>query len=470
MDTSVVTALQQSPLGAGCSPPELMGLARRLDAVELGQGASLFAAGDAADAAYVVLQGALEVRAADGTVLARPTPGALIGEQALLPDGRGTRNASVRALESSRLLRVEAGVFEELAASRSQRASLEEASFQRTRDRLRRMRGPLAALLAASEERSWDDGQVLFEEGDAADGLHLVLAGRAEIVTGHTGVPLHLSTVYPGAVFGELATLTGAPRKASVVARSGLRTAFVPLARARALDAAHPDLHAFLESLLRSYTLPSRGAVHQRTVFQGGHQCIETVYALGDGRTLRAVRDPSGRYQLSAPGDVAKELEIAPGTTVSLDGAHRIVGLQDAGGYAEISGLHALALDGTPLSLPQRRTLRKAARAAALHAPDAVICRCLNLDRATLEAAVRQGAGTSAGLQAVTGCGTVCGGCMKGAVPGLVAACAAEGEAGSRSEGVEETGGRADATGPAEARPDQAETGLLPWLRGLWGR
>lgn len=469
MDTSLVTALQQSPLGAGCTPPELMGLARRLDPLDLTPGAPLFAAGDTADAAYVVLQGELEVRAADGTLLARPTPGALIGEQALLPDGRGTRNASVQARTSSRLLRVRAQVFDELAATRAQRASLERTSLQRTRDRLARMQGPLAALLAASEARRWADGQVLFEQGDAADGLHLVLAGRAEIVTEHAGASLHLSTVYPGAVFGELATLTGAPRKATVVAQSGLQTAFVPLDRARALDAAQPDLHAFLESLLRSYALPSRGTVHQRTVFQDGHQCIETTYALQDGRTLRAVRDPSGRYQLHAPGDVAKELEIAPGTTVSLDGAHRIVGLQDAGGYAEISGLHALALDGAPLSVPQRRTLRKAARAAALRAPDAVICRCLNLDRATLQAAAARGATTPAGLQGVTGCGTVCGGCMKTAVPGVLADCATGTPApvtprapASEARDAGEAGDGSDG--------GSAQTGLLPWLRGLWTR
>ncbi|MCB9795064.1 MAG: cyclic nucleotide-binding domain-containing protein [Alphaproteobacteria bacterium] len=422
MNTSVVAALRQSPLGAGHSELELIELAERMPVLELAAGQALFQAGDPGDAAYVLLQGELEIRAPDGTFLDTELPGALVGEQALLPDGGGARNAAVLATELSLLLRVEAQLFRDLAAQSERQSQVEAASDEKTRNRLSRLSGPFGRLLAASERRTWTEGEVLFEEGDAPDGLHLILAGRAEVVTVRDGEPVHLSTVYPGRVFGEIAALRGVPRTATVLARSGLRTAFVPATQALALQSAHPDLESFLRTLLRSYELPRKGALHQRTVFRDGRACVETVYALGDGRELTALREPSGRYHLSMAGaDVAKELRIAPGTSVSLDAEHRVVGLADDGHYEDVAGLQALALDGEPLSVQKRRALRQAAKEAELQAPDALICRCLNLERATLQVAIDAGARTPEALQQATGCGTVCGGCMRKAVPAVLA-------------------------------------------------
>ncbi len=422
MGTSIVAALRRSPLGLDCSTLELAELARTLEVVDLAAGALLFETGAQADAAYVVLEGELEIRAGNGALLGRSGPGALVGEQALLADSPGKRNAQAGAPELARLLRVEADLFSKLARQSARKQRIEAGSLARTEERLSRSAGPLKRLLDASERRSFSEGEVLFEEGDAADGLHLVLSGRAEVVTDRTGEPVHLCTVYPGSVFGEKATLRDGPRAASVVARHGLTTAFVALDQAQALHEEHPELEAFLASLLRSYTLPSSGTVHQRSVLADQETCIESVYALDDGRELRALRAPSGRYRFAlTDSQVAKVLTLAAGTTVSLDAEHRVVGLEDSGRYEDVAGLQTLALDGVPLSVPQRRTLRKAARSASLSAPGALICRCLNLERAALETAIQSGARSAEALRQTTGCGTVCGGCMRKAVPGILA-------------------------------------------------
>lgn len=414
MEQSVVAALQQSALGAGCSSQELTQLAQRLPMVELEPGEQLIQAGAVGDAAFVLLQGELDIIAPDGTWLDRDLPGALVGEQALLPGSTGHRNATVVAREHVRLLRVDAALFEELFAARSlRREQLEQDSDAKTRNRLGRLSTAFRHLLEASEQRSFAEGEGVYLEGDPADGLHLILAGRAEVVTEKGGAPVHLSTVYPGQCFGERATLQDTPRTASVVAREGLRTAFVPLAKARALHAEHEDLEAFLNTLLRSYEL-RRGALHQRTVFVDGLACIETAYVLEDGRELTALREPGGRYRLETAGAAPqKTLDLGAGTSVGLDGEHRIVVLEDRGSCEDIAGLQALALDGTPLSVKARRTLRKAAKAASLRAPDALICRCMGIERATLEAAVRGGACSLPALKDATGCATVCGGCVR---------------------------------------------------------
>lgn len=402
----------------------MISLADRLDAVELDAGALLFEAGAPADAAYVLLHGELEIRASDGTFLDREMPGALVGEQALMPGGAGTRSAAVVATQQARLLRVEERLFAELFSAREERQRRgEDMAADKTGNRLGRLSGPFRKLLEVGERRAYAEGEVVFEEGDPADGLHLILSGRAEVVTDKDGEPVHLSTVYAGQCFGEIATLEGVPRTATVIGRAGLRTAFVPLELARALHRAHPELEQFLNSLLRSYQLPRRGALHQRSVFRDGRACIETVYELDAGRELTALREPEGRYRLStAAAEVKKELEIAVGTRVSLDAEHRIVALEDAGAYDDVGGLQALALDGLPLSVKQRKALRKAAREAELQRPDAVICRCMGLTRATLEARIAEGLDTAPALQEATGCGTVCGGCMKALVPAMLPA------------------------------------------------
>lgn len=457
MEQSVVAALQRSALGARCARPELIALAEQLTVVDLAAGDTLLEAGSTADAAYIVLQGELEIRSPDGTFLDRDGPGALVGEQALLPGGSGARNATVVAVDLVRVLRVEAALFTAFLAERAERlARVEADADDKTRNRLGRLSTPFQHLLSAGERQTFGEGESVFHEGDPADGLHLVLAGQAEVVTERGGEPVHLTTVYPGQCFGELATLRNVPRTASVVARAGLRTAFVPAAAVRSLHAAHPDLEQFLQSLVRTYTLPRRGTLHQRTAFVDGAACIETVYVLDDGRELTALRTPTGHYTLSSPGaTVARTLAVSPGTTVSLDADHRIVSIEDTGTYDDLAGLQELTLDGSPLSVQQRRTLRRAARAAKLLAPDATLCRCMGLDRNTLQAAIDQGAHTCDALQAATGCGTVCGSCMKVDVPAMLPATDHTGLAGEETT-------LAPAGTPVPRMPK-----LIPWL-GNW--
>ena len=102
MEESIVSALQKSVLGAGCSPAERLALAERGQIVALPCGQTLFEADAPADAAYVLLHGMLEVVGADGTWLASEQAGALVGEQALLPGAPGTRSATIRATGPAR--------------------------------------------------------------------------------------------------------------------------------------------------------------------------------------------------------------------------------------------------------------------------------------------------------------------------------------------------------------------------------
>ncbi|MEO7371770.1 MAG: Crp/Fnr family transcriptional regulator [Ilumatobacteraceae bacterium] len=74
----------------------------------------------------------------------------------------------------------------------------------------------LAAIAAAGREQHLIRGDVLFQEGDIADSLHLVLRGRLAIAIAN---PIdHRETVValmePGDLLGEMAMLDGGPRSA----------------------------------------------------------------------------------------------------------------------------------------------------------------------------------------------------------------------------------------------------------------
>lgn len=88
----------RSPLAA-VGPDALRALARVMRVVALDDGDRLFAEGDAGDAAYVVLEGAVAILARGGDggehERARLGPGAFFGELALF--GGGRRAASARA-------------------------------------------------------------------------------------------------------------------------------------------------------------------------------------------------------------------------------------------------------------------------------------------------------------------------------------------------------------------------------------
>jgi CRP-like cAMP-binding protein len=94
----------------------------------------------------------------------------------------------------------------------------------------------ITALARASRVRALSAGQMLFEQGDAADAIYLVRAGRIVIrLAVPDGRELVLDELHPGDLFGELALLTGLPRTSGAMARG--RTEVVGINRAEFLGA-----------------------------------------------------------------------------------------------------------------------------------------------------------------------------------------------------------------------------------------
>jgi CRP-like cAMP-binding protein len=76
---------------------------------------------------------------------------------------------------------------------------------------------------------TFSNGETIFEEGDHAEKMFVVIEGQAEILFDGRVI----ETVEPGGAFGELALIDNSPRSASAVAKTDCK--LVPVDRRRFL-------------------------------------------------------------------------------------------------------------------------------------------------------------------------------------------------------------------------------------------
>jgi CRP-like cAMP-binding protein len=99
----------------------------------------------------------------------------------------------------------------------------------------------LQALVKLARVRSWQPGHVLFQRGDPGDGLYAIVSGQVRIVLeGANGAEVTVRLLATGDVFGEFSVLDGAPRSATAVTNTAVRTLHITAAAFDEWLAAHP--------------------------------------------------------------------------------------------------------------------------------------------------------------------------------------------------------------------------------------
>jgi CRP/FNR family cyclic AMP-dependent transcriptional regulator len=102
-------------------------------------------------------------------------------------------------------------------------------------------RTALERLATGLRTRRFRRNEVLFHQGDPGDSLFIVTSGAVKItLPSEEGDEAILATVRPGAFFGELALLDGAPRSATAVAMEPTETLVLPRDRFRLLIDTEP--------------------------------------------------------------------------------------------------------------------------------------------------------------------------------------------------------------------------------------
>jgi CRP-like cAMP-binding protein len=113
----------------------------------------------------------------------------------------------------------------------------------------------LDALAGVGETVSFDQGSSLFETGDAADAMYVLLEGEAKVTVGGR---FHVLTA--GDVVGEMAVLAPGKRMATVTAEDPVRAIRIPEGAFQAFLLEHP---AVALSIMRQLVIRLR-EVEQR--------------------------------------------------------------------------------------------------------------------------------------------------------------------------------------------------------------
>ena len=119
-----------------------------------------------------------------------------------------------------------------------------------------------AKLFAKATPTKLAADQVLFVAGDPGDGCYRVEQGLLKVsMIAPTGAERILAIVGPGGIVGELSTIDGLPRSASVSAVRDSELTFVSHAAFQAFAEANPDVYKHLVTLLAARLRDTDGVV-----------------------------------------------------------------------------------------------------------------------------------------------------------------------------------------------------------------
>jgi CRP/FNR family transcriptional regulator, cyclic AMP receptor protein len=99
-----------------------------------------------------------------------------------------------------------------------------------------------AQILIVGQVKNYKPGEFVFREGDAGDGLFIVMKGAVRISKQSPTGEEALAVLEPHSFFGEMALIDFAARAADAIAHEETELFFIPLKELRGLIEAHHQL------------------------------------------------------------------------------------------------------------------------------------------------------------------------------------------------------------------------------------
>jgi cAMP-dependent protein kinase regulator len=113
-------------------------------------------------------------------------------------------------------------------------------------------REALIEVLASTELRSYDAGDIIVTEGESGSSLFLIVSGVVKVFTRtEDGVNLQLAELGLGDFFGEVSLLTGKPRTATITAQTDVTAIELNRTNFDAISANHPEARTTLEDFYK---------------------------------------------------------------------------------------------------------------------------------------------------------------------------------------------------------------------------
>jgi CRP-like cAMP-binding protein len=164
-------------------------------------------------------------------------------------------------------------------------------------------------LAAGLRRRAYRRDEVIVHQGDPADSMHLIAAGRASVrVTMSGGEFVVVELLGPGDAFGELALVGPQSRRATVVALERCETLSLGRDEFERLRTAYPGVDRFLIDLLAS------------RVDKLDTYLLEALFVPAERRVLRRLLELCELYPADGQGIV---IPVTQETLASLAGTTR---------------------------------------------------------------------------------------------------------------------------------------------------
>jgi CRP-like cAMP-binding protein len=185
-----------------------------------------------------------------------------------------------RSKEVSQERREMASALEEEAATADQelkelQASKLFSSFERE---------ALMEILASTELRSFDEGDIVVTEGEGGSSLFLIVDGKVKVFTRtETGSNVPLAELGPGDFFGEVSLLTGKPRTATITASTEVNAIELDRANLDRIVEGHPEVRQVLEDFYEKRAQETVEAVIKRIRETGPPSSPAGGYTIGHG-------------------------------------------------------------------------------------------------------------------------------------------------------------------------------------------
>ena len=227
MNQEVFSILRDQPFFSACEDSEIEKIAELGEFVSIPMGKSVFEKGQEGDAAYVVFSGKVRVLQTGSNgkaiTLATLSRGEIFGEQAIIKSE--PRSSTIRAADDTVLIRFDQTMFRSLFESYSELQSyFDKLSEHRALinflrlDTIFKNLPPkyVAPFLDRMDKLSFPEGEVIFEEGDDASEMYIIVKGEVRATRKHNGSNEVLNFIGEGEIFGERALFLEESRFATI--------------------------------------------------------------------------------------------------------------------------------------------------------------------------------------------------------------------------------------------------------------
>jgi CRP-like cAMP-binding protein len=159
----------------------------------------------------------------------------------------------------------------------------------------------IASVAALATRRKFARGTVIFSQGDKADALYGVVAGRVRIsASGAQGREVFLSLMEPGDTFGEIAVMDGLPRTATATVVEAATLVLIQKDDFLQLLAEQPQLSIHLLRLLCQRLRWTSELVEESAFLDATERLAKRLLILA---TLHGRTGPDGQIELRISQD-----------------------------------------------------------------------------------------------------------------------------------------------------------------------